>query len=392
MKLLILQKKLKPLKKYDSYKLNPMYGFLAVLCIASALGNQGWQTLFNNFAVEEVGANSVQVGAIQSFREIPGFLTFFAVYLLMIIAEHRFAIYSLILLGLGVMITGFFPSFVGLVFTALLMSVGFHFFETANQSLTLQYFSPERVPLVLSKFRSYTALTNIATGLFVWIMARFLSFQWMFFVIGAFVFLAGIYSLSKNPVDELLPPQHKKLILKRKYWLFYVLNLLSGSRRQIFMVFAIFILVQKYHFSITHITILFVINNIITYILSPYIGKAINHFGERSMLTVEYVFLILVFLGYGLIENEMVVSGLYIVDNLFFSFAISINSFFRKQADLADIAPSMAVGFTINHLTAVFLPVIGGILWIYNWRLPFLGGAFLAFLSLIFARFVPAKK
>lgn len=368
-----------------------MYGFLAVLCIASALGNQGWQTLFNNFAVEEVGTNSVQVGAIQSFREIPGFLTFFAVYVLMVFAEHRFAVYSIILLGIGVMITGLFPTFEGLIFTGLIMSVGFHFFETANQSLTLQYFS-ERVPLVLSKFRSYTALTNIAAGVLIWIMAEFLSFKWMFFVIGALVFLAGIYSLRKNPVDELIPPQHKKLILKRKYWLFYVLNFLSGSRRQIFMVFAIFILVQKYHFTITHITILFVINNIITYLLSPFVGKAINRYGERAMLTVEYTFLILVFLGYALIENRIMVSGLYIVDNLFFSFAISINSFFRKQADTADIAPSMAVGFTINHLTAVFLPVIGGLLWIYNWRIPFLGGAFLALLSLIFARFVPSKK
>ena len=368
-----------------------MYGFLAVLCIASALGNQGWQTLFNNFAVEKAGANSIQVGTIQSFREIPGFLTFFAVYILLIIAEHRFAVYSILLLGIGVMITGLFPSFVGLILTGMLMSIGFHFFETANQSLTLQYFSPERVPLVLAKFRSYTALTNIAAGLFIWLMAGYLSYQWMFFVIGAIVFLAGFYSLRKNPVDELLPPQHKKLIIKKKYWLFYVLNFLSGSRRQIFMVFAIFILVQKYQFSITHITILFVVNNIITFVLSPYIGKAINHYGERTMLTVEYVFLILVFLGYGLIENEIVVTALYIVDNLFFSFAISINSFFRKQAEPADIAPSMAVGFTINHLTAVFLPVLGGFLWVYNWRIPFLGGAFLALLSLIFARFVPSK-
>ena len=369
-----------------------MYGFLAVLCIASALGNQGWQTLFNNFAVEKAGANSVEVGAIQSFREIPGFLTFFAVYILLLIAEHRFAVYSILLLGVGVMITGLFPSFEGLVITGMLMSVGFHFFETANQSLTLQYFSAERVPLVLAKFRSYTALTNIATGVFIWLIAGFLSFKWMFFIIGAVVFAAGLYSLRKNPVDKLLPPQHKKLIFKRKYGLFYALNFLSGSRRQIFMVFAIFILVQKYHFSITHITILFVVNNIITFVLSPYIGKAINRFGERSMLTFEYVFLIFVFLGYGLIENEIVVTALYIVDNLFFSFAISINSFFRKQADPADIAPSMAVGFTINHITAVFLPVLGGLLWVYNWRIPFLGGAGLAFISLILARFVPSKQ
>ncbi|MDD3080352.1 MAG: MFS transporter [Paludibacter sp.] len=379
------------MKKYDSYRVNPMYGFLAVLAVASAFGNQGWQTLFNNFAVEKASAGSVEVGAIQSFREIPGFLTFFAVYIMLVIAEHRFAVYSIILLGLGVMITGFLPSFGGLVFSAVLMSVGFHFFETANQSLTLQYFSAERVPLVLARFRSYTALTNIATGVLIWIMARFLPYEWMFFVIGVLVVLAGLYSLPKNPVDELLPPQQKKLVFKRKYWLFYVLNLLSGARRQIFMVFAIFILVQKYQFSITHITILFVINNAISFLFSPYIGKAINRFGERNMLAIEYISLILVFLGYGLIENRWVVSGLYVVDNLFFSFAISINSYFRKQADPEDIAPSMAVGFTINHLTAVVLPVLGGLLWTYNWRIPFMGGAVLAVFSLVFSRFVPKK-
>ncbi len=380
------------MKKYDSYRVNPMFPFLAVLAVASAFGNQGWQTLFNNFAVEKAGAGSIEVGAIQSIREIPGFLTFFAVYIMLVIAEHRFATYSIILLGLGVMVTGFLPSFGGLVFSVLLMSIGFHFFETANQSLTLQYFSPERVPIVLAKYRSYTAITNIAAGVFIWIAARYLSYEWMFLIIGVIVVLAGVYTLSKNPVDELLPPQHKRLIIRRKYWLYYVLNFLSGARRQIFMVFAVFILVQKYHFSITHITILFVINNVISFIFSPYIGKAINKYGERTMLTVEYIFLILVFLGYGLIENSWVVSGLYIVDNLFFSFAISINSFFRKYADPEDIAPSMAVGFTINHITAVFLPFLGGILWAHNWRIPFLGGAALATMSLVFSRLVPKKE
>ena len=365
-----------------------MYAFLVLLCIASAVGNQGWQTLFNNFAVDKVGIDSVGIGLIQSVREIPGFLTFFAVYILLLLAEHRFAIFSVIFLGIGVLLTGFFPSLGGLLFTTVLMSLGFHFFETANQSLTLQYFTNERVPLVLAKLRSFTALSNIAVGVVIWVLSRYLSFRMMFIGIGVIVIMAGIYSLTKNPVDHLLPPQHKKLIFKRKYWLYYVLSFLSGARRQIFIVFAIFILVAKYHFSVVHITTLFVINNIITFLLSPYIGKAINKFGERTMLTVEYTSLIIVFLSYAFIENRWVVSGLYMIDNLFFSFAIAINSYFRKQAEPADIAPSMAVGFTINHLTAVVLPVIGGIVWLYNWRIPFIAGAVLALFSLVFARFV----
>lgn len=373
---------------YKSYKENPMYAFLVLLCIASALGNQGWQTLFNNFAVEKAAVDSVKMGVIQSLREVPGFLTFFSVYILMVIAEHRFASLSIIVLGIGVMFTGFFPSLGGLIFTTVLMSIGFHYFDTANQSLTLQYFIPERVPIVLGKLRSFTALSNIGVGVLIWIVSGFLSYQAMFLGIGAAVVLIGIYSLTRNPVDHLLPPQHKKFILRRKYWLFYVLNFLAGARRQIFIVFAIFILVQKYHFSVMQITLLFVINNVITYFLSPLVGKAVNRFGERSMLTVEYVSLIVVFASYALIENRWVVGGLYIIDSLFFSFAIAINSFFRKMADPPDIAPSMAVGFTINHITAVVLPVIGGILWTFNWRLPFIGGVIIACCSLFFSQFV----
>jgi MFS family permease len=185
-----------------------------------------------------------------------------------------------------------------------------------------------------------------------------------------------------------LPPQQKKLILKKKYWLFYTLNFLSGARRQIFVVFAVFILVEKYHFPVGHITALFVINNIITYFLSPYVGKAINRFGERTMLSIEYTSLIIIFLGYALIENKNFATGLYLVDNLFFSFSIAINSFFRKNAEPQDIAPSMAVGFTINHISAIILPVIGGLLWTIDWRIPFVAGAFIAISSLVFTQFI----
>lgn len=368
-----------------------MYTFLVILCIASALGNQGWQTLFNNFAVEQAGVDSVKMGIIQSLREVPGFLTFFSVYILMVIAEHRFASLSIVVLGIGVMLTGFFPSMGGLIFTTVLMSIGFHYFDTANQSLSLQYFKPDRVPLVLGKLRSFTALANIAVGAAIWVLSKYLTYQMMFLGVGLVVILIGLYSFILKPVDHLLPPQHKKFILKRKYWLFYVLNFLAGARRQIFIVFAIFILVQKYHFSVIHITALFVINNVITWILSPYIGKAINRFGERTMLTVEYASLFVVFSLYALVENRWAVSILYVIDNVFFSFAIAINSFFRKQADPADIAPSMAVGFTINHITAIVLPIIGGILWTINWRLPFIGGAILACCSLLFSQFVKVE-
>jgi hypothetical protein len=291
-----------------------------------------------------------------------------------------------VLLGVGDLLAGFFPSFGGLLMTTLIVSTGFHYFQTSNQSLTLQYFKGDRVPLVLSKLNRYTALGNILVGLFILVVSGFVSINRIFFIIGIVVIAIGLYSFTRKPVDETLPPQRKKLVLRKKYWLFYVLNFLSGARRQIFVVFSVFLLVQKYHFSVAYVTALFITNNVITYLLSPAVGRAVAKYGERRMMTIEYTGLFFVFLGYALVENQIFATAMYLVDNLFFSFAISINSFFRKQADPQDIAPSMSVGFTINHITAVILPVVGGALWMVNWRIPFLTSALLSLGSLYFAR------
>ena len=196
---------------------------------------------------------------------------------------------------------------------------------------------------------------------------------------------------SINPAKKVTTPQEKKIVLKHRYWLFYVLNFLSGARRQIFVVFAIFMLVTKYGFEVQDITVLFIINNIITYLLTPYIGKGINLLGERKMLSIEYSSMVIIFLGYAFIENRGVISLLYVLDNIFFHFAMGINTYFQKTAAPKDIAPSMAIGFTINHISAVVIPVFGGMLWMLNWKIPFIIGAVLSVTSLLFVQMIKTE-
>ena len=129
-------------------------------------------------------------------------------------------------------------------------------------------------------------------------------------------------------------------------------------------------------------------NNVINYFLAPFIGRCINRFGERKVLTLEYAALIFIFIAYALVDSKLVAALLYIGDHIFFNFAIAIRTFFQKIADPSDIAPSMAVGFTINHVAAVILPVIGGMLWLVDYRIPFLVGAALSGLSLILVQFI----
>lgn len=373
---------------------NPMYGYLLILIIAMAVGFQGWRTMFNNFAVDIVGINGFQVGSIQSVREIPGFLSLLVIYLLLIFKEHRLGAFAILVMGLGVSLTGLLPSFAGLVFTTLLMSTGFHYFETVNQSLTLQHFTKQQAPIVIGRLKSLAAITNIIVGGVIWLASQYLELSFLFVAFGLFVMLAGTYALTRNPIKKELPKQQKKMVLKKKYWLFYTLNFLSGARRQIFVVFAVFMLVEKYDFHVKGIAILFIINNIVTYFMAPIIAKGINRFGERIILSIEYISLIGIFLCYAFVENRTAVSILYVADHIFFSAAMAINTFFHKTGEQEDIAPSMAVGFTINHISAVVIPVIGGALWMLNWRIPFIAGAGVAVLSLVFAQKVkiPAQN
>ncbi len=378
--------------KNNTIQKQPIYKFLLLLTIASSIGLQGWRTIFNNFAVEKVGINGFWIGVIQSVREVPGFIALFVVYILLVLREHRLSSYSILLLGFGVAITGFFPSNLGLIFTTFLMSLGFHYFETTNQSLTLQYFKKRDSATVMGRFRSIAALTNIGIGLLIWLLSHYFSYKILFLITGLIVALLSIISLTMDPSDKNLPPQRKNMVLRKKYWLFYTLNFLAGARRQIFIVFAIFLLVKYYNFSVQMVTALFVLNNLINYFFTPLIAKAINYFGERRVLSLEYGSLVFIFLAYAFINNSTVIAFLYILDNIFFNFSIGIKTYFQKTGDQRDIAPSMAIGFTINHIAAVVLPVLGGILWMVDPRIPFIAGAFLSIVSFIFVQFIRIEK
>ncbi|MBC8432707.1 MAG: MFS transporter [Desulfobacterales bacterium] len=362
---------------------NPMYRFLMVLTISSSIGLQTWRTLFDNFAVKAAGLDGNHIGVIQSVREIPGFLALLAVFAIMLIKEHRLSALSILVLGIGVAVTGLFPSYSGLLFTTLIMSFGFHYYETTNQSLTLQHFDKQTSPWVFGKLRSQAAASNITIGIIIYFIAPILPFAQIYLLIGGFIIAAGCWGFFQNPVDRNIVPQHKKMIFRKKYWLFYFLTFMSGARRQIFVAFAVFLLVKKFQFTVQEITILFVINNLANYFLSPLVGKGIIRFGERKILSLEYFSLIFIFLAYATVESKTLVAILYILDHIFFNFAIAIRTYFQKVGDPRDIAPSMAVGFTINHIAAVVLPAIGGLLWIVDYRIPFVCGAILSIVSLV---------
>lgn len=365
--------------------------FLLLIAFAMPIAFSSWMALLNNFTIEAAQFTGREIGILQSLREVPGFLAFTAVFVLLFVREQRFAVISLFTLGFGVFLTGFFPSALGLYVTTIIMSVGFHYFETINQSLTLQWLPKDRAAEFMGKALSVKAFAAIFTFGGVWLMIDYYSvpYKWVYAVFGGLTLVLVFYMMFRFPIFEARTPQQKKLIFKQRYWLFYVLTFLSGARRQIFVVFAAFMMVEKFGYSAGQIALLLLINHFFNMLFAKKIGSWIGRVGERKALTIEYTGLVFVFVSYALVQNAWIGAGLYVIDHLFFAFAIAIKTYFQKVADPEDMASSAGVSFTINHIAAVVLPAILGLVWLHSPELVFYIGAGFALMSLICSQMIP---
>lgn len=374
----------------DKRVLNPI-SLLILMSIAMPIAFNTWSAMLNNFVVEKAAFTGVEIGILQSLREVPGFLSFTLIFVLLIIKEQTFAVFSLALLGLGVCLTGFFPTVYGLYFTTIVMSIGFHYFEAVKQSLSLQWLSKEEAPIVLGRLLAVGSLTSLIVYGFLWMLLEFFQLPyWINFVIaGGICILLAIVMYCGFPSFPSKVEQNQNLVMRKRYWLYYLLTFLSGARRQIFVVFAAFLMVEKFGYSASQVTLLFLINYAFNYLFAEKIGAMIGKFGERRALTFEYIGLIIVFTAYGLVENATIAAFLYVLDHMFFALAIAITTYFQKIADPKDMASNAGVSFTINHIAAVIVPAVLGLVWIWSHSLVFYVGAIFALLSLIAAQFIP---
>ena len=370
--------------------INPI-SLLIVMSIAMPVAFNAWSAMLNNFVVEKAAFTGVEIGILQSLREIPGFLSFTTIFVLLIIKEQIFAVFALALLGLGVSITGFFPSAYGLYFTTIVMSTGFHYFEAVKQSLSLQWLSKQEAPKILGRLIAVGSLTSLIVYGSLWILLEVFEMPYIanFIIAGGICILLALVMFLGFPIFPSKTVQNQNLVLRRRYWLYYLLTFLSGARRQIFVVFAAFLMVEKFGYSASEVALLFLINYAFNWVFAERIGLLIGRFGEKRALTFEYIGLIIVFIAYGLVENAIFAAFLYILDHMFFALAIAISTYFQKIADPSEIASTAGVSFTINHIAAVVIPAALGMVWIWSHSLVFYIGALFALLSLISAQFIP---
>jgi len=364
---------------------------LYVMALSMSFSFAAWMSLLNNFVIEAASFDGSQIGILQSLREIPGFLAFTVVLVLIFVCQQRLAYLSIMALGLGVLLTGYFPSAIGLYVTTVIMSIGFHYLETLNQSLSLQWLSKDKAPIILGKITAAKSATSLVVFILIYLMMKYFSveYKYVYLFFGGITFIIGIiaWMMFDHFKDDVV--QEKKVRLKKEYWLFYTLTFFAGARRQIFIVFAGFLLVEKFGVDVHNMVALLFLNSVLNMYFAPKIGKFIAKFGERITLRLEYIGLMLVFVSYAFVENLYFAYFLFVVDHILFSMAIALKTYFQKIADPKDIASASAVSFTINHIAAVFLPAVLGLVWLYSTSLVFIIGASVAFLSFALSYLIP---
>lgn len=370
-------------------------GLLFMMALAMPIAFNTWSALLNNFVIEVAGFDGSDIGLLHTVREIPGFLAVGVIALIIFIREQVLGLVALVMLGVATGITAFFPSMTGILTLTMLSSIGFHYYETVNQSLQLQWIEKARAPQMIGWLMAAgSAVTFVAYVLIVMTWQAFdLSYAFVYMVSGGVTVAIALFCLFAYPQFEAPHPQLKTFVLRRRYWLYYTLQFMAGARRQIFVVFAGFMMVEKFGFDVHEITSLYLLTLMTNIFVAPVIGRVVGVFGERRALLFEYAGLVLVFSAYGGVYffgwGVAIAATLYVIDHIFFALALALKTYFQKIADPHDIAPTAAVAFTINHIAAVFLPVLLGLLWLVSPAAVFVLAAGMASVSFALALLIP---
>lgn len=348
---------------------------------AMQAGLSAYGAIFNNFIVNDLHINAQGLGGIESLREVPGFLTVVMAALTVQFRESRLAAFALVLMGVGLAAISGAHSWLYLVGAGMVWSIGFHLFAPLSNGLALAAAKQSQEGRALGWIGGVGAVGALAGMAMVFAVVGIIGLRYTFIPTGAIVLVGAAALLFMR--DKQVAPR-TRLVVRRRYRIYYALTLLDGSRRQIFSTFAVFLLIKVYHLSVQQITIILVFNSVVTMLVTPVVGRLIDRYGERRLLSLNYACLIFLFAGYALVHNLLVLGILYCLDNAFFSFGLGINSYLGRIAAPEDLMPSLVMGSTVNHIAAVGVPVVGGLLWsVVGYQVTFLAGAATCILSVL---------
>jgi len=345
----------------------------------------------SNFVGDTMGLSGHQQGMLEAWRESCGITALLVLALLAGLAEPLVAAAVLALTGVGLAWYTYVPDYFWLVAASLIWSQGLHVWFPLPQSMALAMAEPGREGHRLGQIRAAGAI-----GSGIGLMGAYVLNVWLavpirplFMVAGAAALLAAASCLA---IPRKIRTPGPRIVLRRKYWLYYLLSFLEGWRKQIFVAFAGFLLVTRYGIELSTMLLLWMAIQVIGYVGSPLVGRLIDRVGERPVLVGYFACLTIFFIGYGTIDDPRTLCVLYVVDSAMFIFAMALTTYANRIVPPSERTPTLSTGVAFNHIAAVAMPLIGGFIWKYagsDWV--FYLGAAAAAASVIPAMMVPPR-
>lgn len=381
------------------------YRHLAVTMFAMTMGMNLFESIAPNFFREEIGMNGALNGYLISIRELPGFLLIFVAAILLRRGLAKATGVSLVIAGIGYACFAPTTAFWMVIIPTLISSIGYHSWLQLQPALGLSLARKGEEGSVLGRLNgigflgSMIAMIAVLASLYSaqhWfdidqgpILRGFLIFAGVCAIFGAI----AIWSFPSSDRDLESARLAPRITWRREYRLYYWLALLDGSRMQIYFAFAPFVLVEHFDVSATHLIIVLIIAALIKWRTGPIIGEMVDRFGEKQMLTLGYCLHLTVFLGFALAPNVWIAYLCYIGYNFMFLFSIGTTTYLKKICRREDLAPSLAMGVSLSHVTAIVVPVVAASLWDkLGYQFPFIFGTIFIVGSLVLTRKIDVAR
>ena len=359
------------------------FALIAVATAATGFAMAANQNIVSNYFESELGLKGPQFGYITAIREIPGFLLIFLTALFYRLSLPHLTAGALALLAIGYGFFGLSWSFWSVAPWVIISSMGYHTWLQTQPALGMSLTTERRSGHILGRLAAINQGGALAAMAFVLLAFHFdwLSYQQTFVVCGALALVAALF-IARFPHMHDGELQEKAMarepiVLRHDYRLYYLLSLLDGARQQIFFSFGLWVLVDHFALGVPAISAVMLVVAAAAMVVGPWIGRQIDAHGERKMLAIVNVAYIVALLGYALIDHVGVAISCYVIYSFIFPLsAMGASVYLRKIAPARDVAPSLAMGLTMQHAAAIVVPIVTGfVLNFVGYQIPFLVAA-----------------
>jgi len=372
------------------------------LVVIAALGAAGgiFETTFNNFLSDTFEMGAEARGRLEFPRELPGFLVTLLGGMLFFLSEVKLGTLSAVGIALGMVGLGLLGTDYALMIGAMVLwSTGNHLMMPVNNTIALSLAPANARAARMGQIGAVGMAATILGSVVVWTGLQYLGigYRTTFLIAACGAVAAGIFVSQIRPLSARAAAR-PKLVLKRRYSLFYVLNVFAGARKQVFLTFGPWVLIKVFGEPAPTFAKLWIVASLIGIVFQPQLGKLIDRVGERIVLMAGAALLVAVCLGYGFADQlplanpVRLVYACYVLDHVLFAMAMARATYLARIAESEeDIHASLALGVSIDHAVSMSIPTVGGIVWAkYGFPYVFLGAAAIAVLNLVAAGFVRA--